>query len=259
MQTLELESPGLEQLEELKDQARKNFQKTVIGGGEPEDPDISVELYLLGLNRRASGYSIDRIRPDVTDPYLMVAFRNITHEDFREMASEFRNENADDLRDLHNRFQQTMGDYQIFLEEYFGLLSEGELDTDIYHVPAEVGALHDVLDDAGKLERSLRQDDDYNVNEARFMGGVERESLEEALDDLTPTITFEITYSGSERALEEYNDYLENYTPMDPGAEAIPGTVYIGKEAYPRVVFNGPMYLDLEDGELERQLWGDIE
>lgn len=258
MQRLELESPGLEELEKLEDYSRKRLGGQVIGG-EPVDPDMSVDLYILGLNRREKASNVNRLAPHIQDPYLLVSFKDVEDEEYSRMSQGFRREEATAFRDLQERFDDTLGDYGVYLEEYYAAISEGELDSKLFHVPAEISGLQQSIEAAESLDRAMRKDPDYDVEAVRLIGGVERSGVEEALRDVQPAIVFEIGYSGDEDALEAYNKHLEIATPREADADTVPGFVYVGRESYPEVVFNGPPYENLCDGELEKRLWEEME
>lgn len=259
MKSIELDLPDEGIARTWTREAEKVLEPDILGDDSEVDPEMSVDLYILGGNRRVKTDRANRLRAHLDNPVLMAGFKDVSFDNYTDMLNETRRENGGKLRRLHDGLEDSLGDYQVFLEEFYDIVSDGRIDSHFVRTPRRLDGLEEGLEAAESAGRMMRENPDYEVKEVRFLGGVEERNMEQALELIDPAISFEITYSGDPEAFEQYVEYAEEHLGPPSDADGVPGSVYIGKEDYPAVVFNGPPYDTLRSEEVEKDIWERIE
>lgn len=260
MESIEIRLPDEQIVQEWSQEAEEVLKPDIVTNGSGEiDLEMSVDLYVLGGNRRVSTDRASRLRAHLDNPFLMAGFKDVSRERYDDMMNQQRRESTRSLHRLHDRLENSLGDYQIYLEEVYDLISDGQINAEFFWTPVELEGIDDVLDAAEVAERMMARSPDYEVKEARLLGGIEQETIDDAMEEITPAVSLEITYSGDPDALEKYMEFAEQYAGLPDDVEGVPGTVYLGRENYPQVVFNGPPYETLQNEEVEKEIWRKIE
>lgn len=260
MKTIEIELPEEDIVRSWTREAEQVLKPEIIAGSSDEaEVEMSVDMYVLGGNRRVETEKADRLRAHLENPVLMAGFKDVSFDRYQEMIKETRRGNGKRLQQLYEGFDDSLGDYQIFLEEFYNIISDGEIDSHFLRTPVELEGVESCLEAAESADRMMRKDPDYEIKQVRFLGGIEEESMRSALEVIDPAISFEVTYSGDPDAVQQYVDYAEKHIGQPSDKAGVPGSVYLGKEDYPRVVFNGPPYDSLRTEEIEKDIWKRIE
>lgn len=248
MEEITLDYPEVEDVLEWEEESREYFHKSSNWIGAP---DYSVVAYVLSSNRPIEAKNVSRIEPLVSEPQVLMSFRDIDTETWEEYLED------EDFTRKRNKISQEMAGGFMDIPVYQSRIHDkapGKIEDRYFSADAEIDSLRPNMSVCEEVQEMIEDSKDFALGGVEFTAMSMADDPVVALYELEDKLSFQVhfEYAGNDDAVGKFNDMV-NPRGKEVEYAGVPGSVIIGQgNVYSFLPFASDV--DLYHSEIEERL-----